>query len=88
MATQPASTLTPATTPPVDHAIHLPKFMPFFWLALATLLGILVADLIPLAELTWLIMLGIRLAVWLIPVIIKSGPGVVVNGPGIPGWAA
>lgn len=52
MATQPASPTTPTTTAPVDHAIHLPKFMPFFWLALATLMGILIADLIQLTKLT------------------------------------
>jgi competence protein ComEC len=75
MATQPASPPTPATSSPVDHAVHLPKFMPFFWLALATLLGILAADLIPLTKLTWLILLGVCLAVWLIPLLIKRGIG-------------
>lgn len=73
MAIQPASLPTPAATPPVDHAIRLPKFMPFFWLALATLLGILIADLIPLTRLAWLIMLSSCMVVWLIPMIIKRG---------------
>jgi competence protein ComEC len=81
MATQPASLPTPAATPPVDHAIRLPKFMPFFWLALATLLGILIADLIPLTKLTWLILLGACLAVWLIPVIIKRGINLFTHRP-------
>lgn len=55
--------------------------MPFFWLALATLLGILISDLIPLTRLAWLIMLGICLAVWLIPLVIKRGIGRFTHRP-------
>jgi len=81
MATQPASSSTPATTPPINHAIQLPKFMPFFWLALATLLGILSADLMPVPRRSWGILLGICLALWIIPLLIKRGASLFTHKP-------
>jgi len=81
MATQPALPPTPGTTPPADHSIHLPQFMPFFWLALATLLGILSADLAPVPKRTWVILLGICLFFWLVPVLIKRGASLFTHKP-------
>ncbi|MCJ7696118.1 MAG: ComEC family competence protein, partial [Anaerolineaceae bacterium] len=58
-------------SPTTDHAINIPGFMPFFWLACATLAGILIADLINLPKLVWLILFLLSLLVWLLPLIIK-----------------
>jgi len=80
MATQPASP-TSAAAPPVDHSVHLPKFMPFFWIAAANLLGILSGDLLSINSRTWLILLGVSLVLWLVPLTLRRGPNLFTHRP-------
>lgn len=59
-----------ANNPPLPHTdpkvIHIPKFMPFFWLAVAVLFGILTADLLDGLWSAWLVCACVCFVIWLV----------------------
>lgn len=55
--------------------------MPFFWFAVTCLLGILAADLLSIRPLIWLILLGVSLVLWLVPLVLRRGPNLFTHRP-------
>lgn len=55
--------------------------MPFFWFAVTCLLGILAADLLSIRPLIWLILLGMSLVLWLVPLVLRRGPNLFTHRP-------
>jgi len=55
--------------------------MPFFWFAVTCLLGILAADLLSINPYVWLILLGVSLVLWLVPLVLRRGPNLFTHRP-------